>query len=555
MKNYIKYIIVAFTLLATACSEDFLDLNPQGELSGSAILDSEEGIEAILIAAYSVLNGQIGSASNAYNAPASNWTFGDIVSDDAYKGSSGVSDQEGMHLMEIFQANPTITDVSKKWNTLYEGISRSNAAIRAIQGYDGWSDELKAQRIGEARFLRGHYYFDLKKIFDKIPYLDETVTSQEEMKSISNEEYNSEQLWEKIAGDFLYAAGVLPDHQDEIGRITKGAANAYLAKVYLFQGKWDQVITACDNVITSTYGYKLLPSYPSVFHPDFQNSKESVFEIQYSINDGASTNGYNGNIGDRLNQIGGPYPRLYGFHRPSQNLVNAHKTDGSGLPLFNTYNDRDIEATDNVDPRLDFTIGRPGIPFLDAGNYVEAWNRGNNTYGPFANKKVMVPVSYGDRLEVFPYTNANNFIVIRYADVLLWKAEALVESDRLEEARSLVNEVRRRARNSAYIQLGGTNAANYLIEEYNSPWTEKQYAREAVRIERRIEFAMEGHRFFDLVRWEIAEERMNEYLNTEKLKRIYLESAEFEKGVNEFFPIPQEEIDLSGDILKQNYGY
>jgi hypothetical protein len=554
--NYSRLIIyITVAALAGACSESFLELNPQGELSGSAILASEDGVDGILISAYSVLNGQIGSATNAYNAPASNWTFGDIVSDDAYKGSSGVSDQEGMHLMEIFQANPTITDVSKKWNALYEGISRSNAAIRAIQGFEGWSEETKNQKTGEARFLRAHYYFDLKKIYNKIPYIDETVTSQQEMKNISNEDLNSEQLWAKIAGDFEYAASVLPDEQKEIGRITRGAANAYLAKAYIFQGKWDLVIEACDKVINSPYGYELLSSYPDVFHPDFQNSRESVFEIQYSINDGAATNGFNGNIGDRLNQIGGPYPRLYGFHRPSQNLVNAHKTNGSGLPLFTTYNDRDLGDNDNVDPRLDFTVGRPGIPFLDAGIYVEAWNRGNNTYGPFANKKVMVPVGYGDRLEVFPYTNANNYAVIRYADVLLWKAEALVELDRLEEARGIVNRIRSRAKNSNYVQYEGSDAANYVIEEYSSTWTDKQYARNAVRMERRVEFALEGHRFFDLVRWNIAEQRMNDYIDREKLKRIYLESAQFQAGINEFFPIPQEEIDLSGGILKQNTGY
>ncbi len=556
MRKITTYILSLIALFFVSCESDFLDLSPQGELSEGTLLNSEEGVEGLIIATYSVLNGQIGSASDAYNAPASNWTFGDVVSDDAYKGSSGVSDQEGMHLMEIFETNPTIKDISKKWQTLYEGISRANAAIRAIQNFESWSDEVKNQKLGEVRFLRAHYYFDLKKIYNLVPYIDETIQNPDDLKQVSNHELSSEELWNKIEDDFKFAASVLPDIANDVGRISKGAANAYLAKAYIFQGEWNNTIDACNLVISSPANYNLLNNYGDVFSPEYENSEECIFSIQHSVNDGAGVNGYNGNIGDRLNQVGGPYPRLYGFHRPSQNLVNSYRTDNSGLPLIYSFNNYDLTENDNVDPRLDHNIGRPGIPFLDAGIYKESWNRGNSTYGNFGNKKVMVPVSYEHRLEVSPYTNAKNYCVIRFADILLWKAEALVETNDLEGARTLVNLVRERAKNGSYVtNEDGSPSAKYVINEYQTAWSSQSTARDAVRMERRLEFALEGHRLFDLVRWGNADQMMNEYIRVEKSKRIYLNAANFVKGKNEYFPIPQDEIDLSGGNYTQNPGY
>ena len=552
-----KAIFLFLVCSLGACKKEFLDVVPQGDLSEDALLTSEEGVEGILVAAYSVLNGQVGNGTDAYNAPASNWTFGDVVSDDAYKGSSGVSDQEGMHLMEIFKTNADIKDLSKKWEVLYEGVVRCNTAIRAISNFDGWDETLKNQRIGEARFLRGHYYFDLKKIFNQIPYIDETPKSPDELKLISNIDLGSEELWAKIEDDFRYAASVLPPVQSQVGRATQGAANAYLAKALLFQGKWSAVVDAADAVISSPAGYALLPNYRDLWLPDFNNSSESVFAIQHSINDGAARNGFNGNIGDRLANLTGPYPRVYGFHTPSQNLVNAFKTDANGLPQFNSFNSQDVKQGDQLDPRIDYAIGRPGIPFYDAGEYQEAWTRGVSVYGPFATKKGLVPVNSDAMLDVFPWTNYQNYILIRFADVLLWKAEALVELNMLEDARALVNQVRQRSRDGAVVMMldGSGPADNYHLEIYNAAWTDQNLARQAVRMERRLEFAMEGHRFFDLVRWGEAASMMNEYLTVEQTKRSYLVGALFEAGKHEYFPIPQGQIDLSGGILIQNPGY
>lgn len=554
MKNTILLLIV---LTILSCSNDFLDIVPQGDLSESALLTTEEGIEGILVAAYSLLNGQVDNATDGYNAPASNWTFGDIVSDDAYKGSSGVSDQEGMHLMETFRTNANIKDLSKKWEVLYEGVVRCNAAIRAIQNFDGWEEAQKQARIGEARFLRGHYYFDLKKIYRFFPYIDETPRSPSELKLISNRDLSEAELWQKIEEDFRFAASVLPDTQDQIGRATKGAANAYLCKAYIFQGKWNETIEAADKVINSPFNYELLENYGDLFLPEFNNNQESVFSIQHSINDGAARNGFNGNIGDRLSNLTGPYPRVYGFHTPSENLVRSYKTGENGLPLFNTFNAQSITAADRLDPRLDFAVGRPGIPFYDAGEYKEIWTRGVTVYGVYATKKGLVPVSSGAMLEAFPWTNYQNYILIRFADVLLWKAEALAEIGNFEGARAIVNQIRNRAKTGYYVSNsdGTAPAANYRIDLYESQWIDIETARRAIRMERRLELSMEGHRFFDLVRWGVADEVMNGYIGREQRLRSYLVGVVFEKGKHEYYPIPQEQIDLSGGTLTQNDGY
>ena len=550
-------ILILIALTAVSCGEEFLEITPQGDLSEAALLSTEDGIEGILVAAYSILNGQVGNGTDSYNAPASNWTFGDIVSDDAYKGSSGVSDQEGMHLMETFRTNPNIKDLSKKWEVLYEGIVRCNTAIRSIQNFDGWDDKKKNERLGEAYFLRGHFYFDLKKIFNSIPYIDETPRSPDELKLISNRDLSNDELWSKIEGDFQLAASVLPDEQEQVGRATKGAANAYLTKAYIFQGKWQDANQTADQVINSSFGYDLIENYGDLWLPDFNNHKESVFAIQHSVNDGAALNGVNGNMGDRLSNLTGPYPRVYGFHTPSENLVRAYKTGENGLPLFSSFNAQPIGPTDRVDPRLDFAVGRPGIPFYDAGEYKEAWTRGISVYGVYATKKGLVPINSGAMLDVFPWTNYQNYVLIRLADVLLWKAEALVELGNLEDARTIVNRIRQRAQNGySVMSIDGTEpASNYHIDLYENEWTDVNFARQAVRMERRLELSMEGHRFFDLVRWGVADQIMNEYIGREQRLRSYLVGSVFEKEKHEFFPIPQNQIDLSGGVLFQNPGY
>ena len=547
----LNIFLLLISLFVFGCRQEFLEKDPIGELSPNQVLNTEN-IEGVIVSAYSVLNGQFDQASNAYNSPASNWSFGDVVSDDAYKGGGGTGDQNQIHLMEIFATNPTVKDVERKWLALFEGVKRANHAIQLLQSSDDFDETLKEQRIAEMKFLRGHYYFELKKIFNNIPFIDESAVSLEDY-YVSNNSLSAEQMWQKIIDDFNAAYNVLPESQEDPGRPTKWAASAYMSKAYLFQEKWEKAEEAADDVINSDQ-YSLFDNFSDVFLAENDNGKEIIFAVQHSINDGSPRN-YNGSIGDRLNPPGGPRYPQYGFHRPSQNLVNAYKTDKNGLPVMDNVN---ISSSDYVDPRLDHTVARPGIPYLDLGIlYEENWARDLATYGPFSPKKRVISANSEHYLTVWPYVNALNYYVIRYADVLLWKAEAAIEQDDLQTGRKYINMIRKRAKNSQYVKTldGSEDASNYLIEEYDKPFSGYDQAIEALRNERRLEFALEGHRFFDLVRWGIASDVMKDYFEIEKTRRTHLSGANFTEGKNEYFPIPQSQIDLGRGEIEQNEKY
>lgn len=543
MKKII-FLFIVTGLLTTSCKKDFLVTNPYGELTKDQVI-LPENIQQVVISAYSILNGQGNEASNAFNSPASNWSFGDVISDDAYKGGGGTGDQNQIHRMEIYATDPQIKDVEQKWAVLYEGVSRSNTAIDLLT-QSNIDESLKNERIAEMRFLRGHFYFELKKLYNRIPYMDETG------KYLSNQDITPEQVWGKIEDDFISAASVLPGTQADPGRPTKWAAKAYLCKTYIYEKKWGDANTTADEVIANG-GYSLMPNFKDIFLPENDNGSEVVFAVQNSINDGSPKN-YNGSIGDRLMPPGGPrYPK-YGFLRPSQNLVNSFKTDSDGLPKLDNV---DLDSTNTVDPRLDVTVGRPGIPYKDLGIlYESSWERDVPTYGPFAPKKRVISANDPNYLPTWPYVTSANYYIIRYADVLLWKAEASIELGALEDGRTYINMVRGRAKDGAYIQnLENTgNAGNYLIDTYNTSFANYDEAIAALREERRLEFAQEGQRFFDLVRWGVAADVINAYLAKEKNERGYLSGAVFVKGKNEYMPLPQSEID-AGLGNTQNPGY
>ncbi|MEZ7505410.1 RagB/SusD family nutrient uptake outer membrane protein [Flavobacterium sp. Arc2] len=552
IKNTIKTVfLLALGLQMSSCSNDFLEEVTYGEVDPSE-MTKPANVERVIISAYSVLNGQIDGASNAYNSPDSNFSFGDITSDDSYKGGGGTGDQNNIHQMEIYNENATTVDIERKWMALYEGVKRSNEAMRLLNASTDFEASLKVKRMAELRFLRGHFYFELKKIYNQIPYIDETATTVADYAK-SNTTFTSDEIWTKIETDFQEAYANLPETQSELGRPTKIAAKAYLAKCYLFESKWQLAYDATTEIMSSNYG--LLTDFQQVFLPENDNNKEIIFAVQHSVNDGQPNN-YNGSIGDRLTAPGGPFYSQYGFHRPSQNLVNAFKTDASGLPLENNVN---VVASDNVDPRLDITVGRPGIPYKDLGVlYQETWARDLATYGAFSPKKRIVSAKSPYYVTVWPYVNALNYYIIRYAEVVLWRAEAAVEIGKLEEARTLVNQIRNRAANTAFVKTldGSVNAANYTIAPYSTVWTSKVLAKTAVHLETRLETAMEGHRFFNLVRWGEADTVLNAYLLIEKTRRTHLTNAVFVKGKNEYFPIPQRYIDgLPIGMVTQNNGY
>lgn len=559
MKKAILLSLVASFIIASC--ENELDINPQGSLTEGVIEINETWVNQVLVSSYAMLDGNPGY----FWAPASNWALGDVASDDFHKGSS-IDDQPPLNDVERYSPNTTNIYLIRKWKAIYEGIHRANQALNAITlAVENGTDPSKLVGLGaEARFLRAYYHMEAKKIWNNIPYILETTTE-----AVSNEI----DAWPSIEDDLNYAIANLPLTQDDAGRPTSWVAKAYLAKAHMFQ-KDPVAAKPVLNDIINTGPYALVSNYHDNFNGEKDNNSESVFAVQNSVNDGGD--GYiNGNRGNRLNHPYGsdaPGGGCCGFFQPSQNLVNAFKTDINGLPLLDTFNDVDLTSDQgiassdpftpyvgSVDPRLDWTVGRRGIEYLGWGEMPGMrWTRDQANGGPYVGKKHEILKSQEGTISAagLPQYNAINTSLIRYSDVLLWRAEIHAEEGELDFARDIVNQIRRRAANpDGFVKTpNGTNAANYVIGEYVS-FPDIDYAIKAVRFERRLELASEGHRFFDLVRWGTANQVLNDYVQVEQTKRVYLNGASFVSGKNEYYPIPLEAINTSRDVLKQNPGY
>jgi tetratricopeptide (TPR) repeat protein len=561
MKN-IKFIVLGLVLMGAmivACSDDFLEAPPQASLD-EGTLGNQQGVEASLISAYSMLDGwndDWGTFSPPWGGAGSNWVWGSVPSDEAYKGSEP-GDQLEIQQVELFQWAPGNVYLNVKFRALYEGIARSNATINLMKKSENIQEQGRIE--GEARFLRGHYHFDAWKIWKNVPYYNET--------DLDFRKPNTEDIVPRMIEDFQFAIDNLPETQGAVGRATKGAAQAYLGKLYLYTGDYTKAKAQLDAVVNSGK-YALLPCFHDVFTQESENGSEMVFSIQSSVNDGTSE-GQNGNFADRLRYPnGGGTFSCCGFHQPSQNLVNSHKVDANGLPLISTYNSADAGASDPIDPRVDWTVGRDDVPFLTYGNHSPAWIRARAWAGPYSAKKfIHDPGENAASSWSNQQLSTINVPIIRYADVLLMLAECEVEIGSLERARELVNMVRARAAGCAQGPDGGaTNLndpgitwANYVIGLYNTAWTDKDGARNAVRFERKLELALEGHRFFDLRRWGVAKDVINnEYLAVEKTKRTYLDATGGFEDRHILYPLPSVQIELSKvngvPQLRQNDGY
>jgi hypothetical protein len=559
--------------LSVGCSDkDFLNVDPKGTLTDEQ-LNTPANIDKQVIAAYSQLGNDV------YYCPYSSmWPYGNIRSGDAYKGGGGTADVDGFHFYETFSFNRVDNgNTNDLWTLLFIGISRANDALRRLNGVDAATMPTKAIRQGEARFLRGHFYFLLKEVFKFVPYIDENLPV-DQYGTVSNVALSNDALWTKIADDFRFGVANLPVNQPEVGRATKGAAQAYLAKTLLYQAynqgannavttidaaKLQEVVALVDQIAASGK-FSLNPEYATNFLPSGDNAAESVFQIQFSRNDGTAKG--RTQRGNELNYPMNPDYGCCSFHQPSQNLVNAFKTDATGLPRFTDYNTSgdlttaaDFLAT-TVDPRLDHTVAIVGHPFKYDPSFVfqQSWVRVPQVYGyNLSMKESVLPTDPTFQKNPPFMSTSKNWNVIRYADVLLWKAEALIELNRPADALPIINQIRQRAQNSTALlkQSNGSATSNYRIGQYPSTGWTQAYARQALRYERRMEFAMEGFRFFDLVRWGIADSFLNTYLTQEKTKRQYLQTARFTAGRDEYLPIPLTQINLSRGLYKQNNGW
>ncbi len=560
--------------LATSCSDEFLETSPKAALSLET-LKNRAGINYLLTGAYSLIDG-VGAGTTSWHGSADNWIYGSVASDDAYKGTIA-GDQPEISLIEQKLIQPDNGHFRGKWQAVYDGVARTNDVMLLVDEAAELTDAEKTVIKAQARFLRGHYHFEAKKMWNMVPYIDEKVYDPADLNSTRVP--NDKDIWPNIEADFKFAVDNLPETQTQKGRATKWAAAAMLGKAYLYQRKWAEAKAQFDAIVNSGR-YKLVDRYVDNFRASTNNNVESVFEVQFSVNDGAP-GGENGNQGATLNYPygGGGVTTCCGFYQPSQNMVNSFKTQ-NGLPLFDTFNNSDVKNDQGVevnqpfspdagefDPRLDHTVGRRGIPFLDWGVHPgKAYVRDQAYGGPYSPRKhLMYRSDVGtNTFSGNPRLNANNYRMIRYAHVLLMLAEAEVELGNLAKARDLVNLVRRRAANpDGFVKTAdGKNAANYVINEYaaGSPaFSNAASARQAVRFETRIELGMEGHRFFDLVRWGIADQVLNAYYAVEKNKRTYFNTVTFTKGKHEYYPLPLQEIvnsQVGGQAtLKQNPNY
>jgi hypothetical protein len=585
--KHIFLIIVATSIFQLTGCEDFLDARPQGVISEEG-LQNADGVEPLVIAAYAALAGPE-SRWDTWWKPTTNWIQGEVRSDNAYKGGGGITDGWETHAYETFTGvYPTVGLIDAQWFLLYSSVQRCNSALRVLNSIT--EDEVadKQRLIGEMKTLRAHFFFELVRQFKKIPYFDENVILEDYIK-ISNDEFSREEILGKIAAELEEAVTMLPEKQAEIGRVNKYTALAYQAKVKLYQAYQqddknqvvsinkdllNEVVDLCNQIIESNE-YSLNSDFQQLDLVEYENGSESIFSVQYSTDDG-SVDGGRVNWSNLLNTPPGPGYNGDGFFQPSQNLVNAYQTDVNGLPLLDTYNNQDYDVVvanpdggvtitnrdANVDPRLDFTIGRVGIRWKtwSVAPMTTGWIREPATYGYHVCKRFVVSPEDPNMIKGWPWgASSLNWQIIRYADVLLWKAEALIEGDgNLDEARIIINQIRNRAKQSEYVrdfENPDQYAANYNIEEYPAEGWSKDYARKALRHEYRLEKALEGERFFDLVRWGVAESTLNDYFKEEKSKRSYYKEAKFTAGRDEYFPIPQAQINFSGGLYKQNAGY
>ena len=563
MRNFknLFFGILAIAIFTVACNEDFLTKEPQASLSGPALANAD-GVEGKLISAYRTLQGYGMSGGGTWYYSTWAWIFGAISSDNALKGTDA-GDQPEHSFIETYDFNTFNVHNRDKWRSGYWGAARANDVINSVAEAEDMSAARAAQVIGEAKFIRGWQHFEMQKMYRTPKYVSEANFSLDDLEA--SKVPNTGKIWAQIEQDFSDAASALPATQSEVGRATSWAAKAYLAKAKIYQSDWTGALPILEDIINNG-GFTLAAKFEDNYLVSTRNNSESIFEIQYAISS-SNDNSSNKEIG-----LAHPYIAPWGccgFLQAPQDLIDFFQTDANGLPLLDESwktnhitnptgaNIGEPIGNPRVDPRLDHTVGRPGILYKNHHIMQVDYIRDLTYAGPYFSKKhVAEPEGFG--IGGWGNLTANNFRIMRLGHVLLWAAEAAVETGQLEKARGYINQLRARAANPAGFQEGaiqgatrpeytktGSPAANYVIGEYTAPWTDAAVARKAVRYESRLETAMEGNRFFDLQRWGVQSQVLNEYLSRESRYRVYLQGKSFTAPKNEFYPIPTYAIDRS----------
>lgn len=579
MKKLINYSIFVLLALSLANCQKMLDVKPQGTITENDVA-TPENVDGLVIAAYAWE-----AHEGILNQKLDPW-LADIKSDDSYKGGGGLSDQTPWYQMEVFSLlTPSTGNNDGVWYGQYQGVSRVNAALKALNKLSESAYPKKSQRIAEMKFLRGYMFMQLKRWYKWIPYFDETV-SQDSIKKIPNHPDSAKSdlyLWQNIYQDFAAAADKLPTIQTEAGRPTRYAAEAEMVNVLMWMAyeeddknqvvrintdRLKQAMTYIDDIINSGR-YNLSADFGQDFLYSMDDkTPEAIWEWQFSVNDGTPHGNLNG--GTPLNAPWWP-PQFSccDFHKASYNMVNAFRVDNTGLPLFNTFNDAEIAdknvyfQTNTWDPRIGHTVAIPGLPWKYQSGLLfdSSGARDPATYGYFNSLKENVEAGSWGLVNLFWMFNAKNETAIRLDRILLWKAEILIRLGRQAEALPIINQIRQRAANSTGMLkfADGRSTLSYRISLYqdgvNCQWT-PDFAWNALMWENRLEFAMEGERWYDLVRWGAAAPVMNAYFAKELPRgRSWLKDGHFTVGRDEYMPIPQPQINYSYGVYKQNVGY
>lgn len=611
-KLFIYSAMTALLTLGSSSCSDFLDVKPVGAVREEN-LSNQEGVDQLVTGMYAKMHD-----NSYFEATLSNYAYGDVMGGSANKGST-FQDQPDFTSLETFTFTTDNGYLNVKWKKCYNGVFFANNVIKIadlakeeLSATDGQSKDYYTETIAQARFFRGFWHFEVVKLFGAaVPYVDDAAMKENVNPPISNvdESGNYIYIWDKIIDDLQYAYENLPDTWPvDKGRVNKWAAGALLAKVKMYQsspydGKngtqnlWSEVKSLLEEIMTNGKDnngtkFKLADTYEELYIAGESDwTGESVFDIQMAITgtveETSSINGpwhigFNGALG-----TGG-----WGFYQPSYDLVNSHivdekglpKTDGSykNVPALTTLDENNIPHTDltvYTDPRIDVSTGRFNTPFWDwtIPSSLDGWVRDYSNGGPYLNKKNIPRKADKGNLSIITVTNssAKNFHLIRYADVLLWYAEALIETGNPQEAGKYINQVRARAANgyvkaadpdngmaettSSYVLDDKVNgktlpnaAGNYRIGLYpDSQFATKESATQALRWERKIEMALEGHRWYDLARWGIIADELNSFISYEKnffLK--YANSVYNPKWC--ILPIPLNEIQKMDGLLVQN---
>ena len=562
--KYFASVILAGLLTLSSCGEDFLYISPQGSIDQAA-LENEKGVDLLVTNAYATLT------ATEWGASLWNWAQSGMYGGDANKGSDP-GDQSVLNEMEMYNTMPTNGYLDEKWRVTYRGVRRANLAIQVIDNTKDLDASLAATRKGELYFLRTLFYFESMKVFGPyIPYMDET--------EIENDPklYNDKDIYSNVLADIDKAISSLPEKPEQVGRAYKWAAIALKAKMLMQQGSMSAAKPLLADLLSngktaSGKAYALSNDVNENWDSFFDNtSPESIFEIQYSTDD---QNVANSSMALNYPHNSGP-GGCCGFYQPSFELVNSFQVTDDGLPYLNfEYRSKPsvsnkVDGTafatnDNtiaIDPRVDIAVGRYGIPYKDYGMPDVDWIRNPVNGGIFMPKKHVYTQKMADAglgrasfHDGWAPGSAMNIQYLSVRDAMLLYAECLANDGELSAAMEQVNKVRTRAALNVNITklANGTPAANYKVAVYPSShaaFTDKETCIKAVRMERKLELAMEGQRFFDLSRWggTYMAEQLHAYVDYERQYIPKFAGASKLSAARTMFPVPDGQIQTMGN--------